>query len=91
VRIALGATGERIVRQVVGAGIVVTGAGVVIGVGIALIAGRYVQPLLFDVSAYDPAVVVAVAVAVLGIGAVAAWRPARRAASVDPMVALRSE
>jgi ABC-type antimicrobial peptide transport system permease subunit len=91
VRIALGATGERIVGQVVGGGIVVTGAGVAIGIAIALVAGRYVRPLLFDVSPYDPAVVFAVAIAVLAIGAVAAWRPARRAASVDPMLALRSE
>jgi len=90
-RIALGATGERIVLQVVTGGIIVTGVGVVIGATIALAAGRFVQPLLFDVSAHDPIVLVTVAAVVLAIGAVAAWRPARRAASVDPIVALRTE
>jgi ABC-type antimicrobial peptide transport system permease subunit len=91
VRIALGATSGRIVRQVVVSGLAVTGAGVAIGIGVAFIAGRYVQPLLFDVPAQDPVVAVTVAAIVLSIGALAAWRPARRASSVDPVIALRSE
>ena len=91
VRIALGATGGRIVRQVVANGVAVTAAGVAIGVSVALLAAGYIQPLLFDMPARDPEVILVVAIVVLAIGAVAAWRPARRAAGVDPMVALRSE
>jgi len=91
VRIALGATGGRIVRQVVANGVAVTAAGVTIGVSVALLAAGYIQPLLFDMPARDPEVILVVAIVVLAIGAVAAWRPARRAAGVDPMVALRSE
>ena len=91
VRIALGATGGRIVRQVVFSGVAVTAVGVIIGIAVAIFAGRFIQPLLFDVQARDPMVISAVAVIVLLIGAVAAWRPARRASRVDPVVALRSE
>jgi ABC-type antimicrobial peptide transport system permease subunit len=91
VRIALGATGGRIVREVVASGVAVTAVGVIAGIGAALLAAGYVQPLLFDVTARDPAVIVGVAAIVLMIGAIASWRPARRAASVDPMVALRAE
>jgi ABC-type antimicrobial peptide transport system permease subunit len=91
VRIALGATGGRIVSQVVSNGVAVTGVGVVIGDVVAIFAGRFIQPLLFDVQANDPLVIAAVGVLVLVIGGVAAWRPARRAARVDPVVALRAE
>jgi putative ABC transport system permease protein len=58
----------------------------VIGAGVALWAGRWVKPLLFDVSPRDPAVFALVVVAV-----VASWIPAARAARVDAMVALRSD
>jgi predicted permease len=91
IRIALGATDGRIVREVVASGVAVTAVGVTIGIAVALLAAGYIQPLLFDMPARDPAVVLVVALLVLAIGAVAAWRPARRAASVDPMVALRVE
>ncbi len=91
VRIALGATGGRIVGQVVSSGVAVTAVGIAIGIVVAILAGRFIQPLLFDVQANDPLVISTVGVIVLVIGAVAAWRPARRAARVDPVVALRAE
>jgi predicted permease len=91
VRIALGATGGRIVRQVVSSGVALTAGGVVIGSVVAIFAGRFIQPLLFDVQANDPLVIAGVGVVVLLIGSVAAWQPARRAARVDPVVALRAE
>ena len=91
VRIALGATDGRIVRDVVSSGLAVTAAGVALGVGAALLAGRFIQPLLFDVRANDPVVLSSVGAIVIFIGAVAAWRPARRAARVDPVTALRAE
>ncbi|MGH7619548.1 MAG: ADOP family duplicated permease, partial [Gemmatimonadaceae bacterium] len=91
VRIALGATGGRILREVVVNGIGVTAAGIVIGILVALFAGRFIEPLLFDVKASDPLVISVVGAVVLLIGVVAVWRPAMRAARVDPMVALRAE
>jgi predicted permease len=91
VRIALGATGGRIIREVVSSGIVVTAAGIVIGGFVALVAGRFVEPLLFDVKARDPIVLSSVSATVLAIAVFAAWWPARRASKVDPVVALRAE
>jgi ABC-type antimicrobial peptide transport system permease subunit len=66
-------------------------AGIAIGVAIALAAGHWVQPLLYDESARDPLVFIAVA-AVLAVAAIAASAiPAVRAVRVDPSIALRTE
>ncbi|HTE48184.1 MAG TPA: ADOP family duplicated permease, partial [Gemmatimonadaceae bacterium] len=86
VRLALGATSGRIVREVVSRGVATTAGGVVVGVAIAIVAGRFVQPLLFDVSARSPVIFGAVAALVIGIGVVASWAPARRASRVDPVI-----
>jgi putative ABC transport system permease protein len=91
VRIALGATGGRIVREVVWRGVATTGAGVVVGLFVALAAGRYIAPLLFDVSPRNPLVLGGVATLVLLIAVVASWMPARRAGRVDPVIALRAD
>jgi ABC-type antimicrobial peptide transport system permease subunit len=91
VRIALGASAGRIVREVVSGGAAIVSMGIAAGLAIALLAGRFVEPLLFDEKPRDPAVFVAVAALVFAIGVVAAWWPARRASRVDPMVALHSE
>ena len=91
VRIALGATPQNIRGLILGQGAALAGAGVALGIGLALLSGRALQGLLFGVSAADPlvlaAVVAAVAVATLG----ACYLPVRRAVRVDPMVALRAE
>lgn len=91
VRIALGATGARIVRDVVSSGLVVTAIGAATGVGVALLAGRFVEPLLFDGKSRDPIVLSSVVAIVLVIAVFAAWWPARRASRVDPVVALRAD
>ena len=91
VRVALGATVRDIVRLVVGEGVRVAAAGVVMGCVIALAASRWLAPLLFQESARDPLVYGGV-VAVLAIVAVlASIVPARRASAVEPMRALRVE
>jgi putative ABC transport system permease protein len=91
VRVALGATGDRITRMVIGEGLTLTAIGAVIGIGGSVFAGKLVTTLLFGVSALDP-VTLAGVVAVLGtVAALASWLPARRAARVDPLTAMRGD
>jgi putative ABC transport system permease protein len=91
VRVALGASGGRMLWLVVGQGIAFAGVGIVIGSVIALLAGLRVRPLLFNQSPSDPVVFVAVAAVLLVVAVVASAGPARRAVRADPTVALRSE
>jgi predicted permease len=91
VRVAIGATPGRIVGLVVGTGLRMTAAGLVIGVVLALTLARYVSALLFGVTPTDPAVYVGVGALLLAVAAAASYAPARRAMSMDPVVALREE
>lgn len=91
VRIALGAQVQDVVGLVVGQGIRQGIAGTIIGCAIALGAARWVKPLLFDESPRDPVVYAIVTVTLLAVAIAASMIPARRAARVDPNVALRSE
>jgi ABC-type lipoprotein release transport system permease subunit len=91
VRVALGAQVADVVRLVVSDGVKIGVVGLALGLIVALSAARWVKPLLFDESPSDP-VVLGLVVAVLMVVTVAAsWIPARRAARVDPQVALRTE
>jgi predicted permease len=91
VRMALGATRQSVMGMVVGQGLRLTLAGVVIGVGLALAGGRLISSLLFGVGAGDPATIAGV-VALIGAVAIAACSlPGLSATRVDPMVALRKE
>jgi predicted permease len=91
VRIALGATPANIRALVLGQGAKLAGAGLAIGLVLALISGKALEGFLFGVTARDPAVLVAV-VAVVAVSTIAAcYVPVRRATRVDPMVALRAE
>lgn len=91
VRLALGATPGGLLRLVLWRGLLLTGAGVAVGLGAAWALTRFLASLLYNTSPHDPATYGAVAVGLLVIAAVACWIPARRAARVDPVVALRSE
>ncbi len=91
VRVALGATARDIVRHVVTGGLQLAVVGVACGVAVALALGHWVQPLLFEESSRDPAIFGTVAAILLAVAAVASFIPARRAARVDPMRALRGE
>jgi putative ABC transport system permease protein len=91
VRVAFGAQVADVVRLILREGLLLTVAGLVIGGGIALFAGRWVGPLLFNVKPADPAVYGFVAAALLLVATMASLIPAMRAARVDPNVALRSE
>jgi ABC-type antimicrobial peptide transport system permease subunit len=90
-RAALGATQSGVVRLVVGDAARMALAGVGIGLVGALALGRGMQAILFDTSPSDPRVLGAAFILLSVVALVAGYLPARRAASVDPIVALRSE
>jgi ABC-type antimicrobial peptide transport system permease subunit len=91
VRVALGAGTGDVLRMVLREGGTLAAAGLIVGLLAALAAGRAMSGLLYGVAPGDPAVLVSVA-AVLGAVALAAsFVPARRAAAVDPLVAMRAE
>ena len=91
VRLALGAEPNGIVRMIVTAGLTVSLAGAAVGAGIALAGGRLVEALLYDVSPRDPQIFAATTAGVIVITLLACWVPARRAAAVSPLEALRAE
>lgn len=91
VRVALGASPSQILGNVLGRGLMLAGAGVVVGGAVSLALGRLLQGLLFEVHAQDPVTLFGVAATLLAIAAIASYLPAQRAMRVDPMVALRHE
>ena len=91
VRVAFGAQVADVVRLILREGLQLTAIGIVIGAAMALVAGRWVGPLLFRVEPADPVVFTSVAVALLLVATLACLIPALRAARVDPNVALRSD
>ncbi|MEP6689735.1 MAG: ABC transporter permease [Gemmatimonadaceae bacterium] len=91
IRMALGARGIEVVRMIVGRGIMLALVAVALGVVTALAATRVLSAQLFGVSHSDPLTFGTVAVILASVAAIAAYVPARRAARVDPMVALRHE
>ncbi|NOT07998.1 MAG: ABC transporter permease [Gemmatimonadales bacterium] len=91
VRIALGARSGDIVGLVVRDGMTMAAAGAALGIGLALLGGKWLQPLLFETSAKDPLVLGGVGAGLLAVAFVASVLPALRAKRVSPMAALRSE
>ena len=91
IRMALGARSTDVSRMVVGQAFRMVGIGILIGGLGALLLGRFLQNMLFEIRAIDPLTFVGVVIA-LGVAAWAAsYLPARRAVRVDPMIALRYE
>ena len=91
IRIALGAGQSSIFRLVVGQAMTLVGISIVIGVAGAFGATRLLSTLLFGVSTWDPLTFGAIVVLLAVVAFLAAWLPARRAANVNPIVALRAE
>jgi predicted permease len=91
VRIALGATWQSVIKLVLQQGLTVVALGALIGMGAALVATRFLASLLFGITPQDPATFLAVAIVLMAAATLASWIPARRAARVHPMVALRYE
>jgi predicted permease len=91
VRIALGASRVEVLRMVLMEGLVVAVAGVAIGIPATLAATRLIAKWMYGIAPGDPLTIAASAVLMIAVAALAAFIPARRAARVDPMVALRYE
>ena len=91
IRMALGADRGSVLGMVIGSGLKLVGLGIAIGLAAALLLGRAIGSQLWGVSPYDPATMIAAPVLLALTGALACWRPARRATMVDPAVCLRYE
>ncbi|MCK9487937.1 MAG: ABC transporter permease [Xanthomonadales bacterium] len=89
VRMAIGASRGEVVRMVLAQGGRIAGLGLAIGLLVALALGGVLGNQLYGVSRFDPITFLAVAVVLGGIALIACWLPARRAAKVDPITALR--
>jgi predicted permease len=89
IRIALGATGRQVRALVLRHAAVVLGAGVATGLAGALILGRWLETLAFGIAPSDPRILIASAGVLAMVSLVAAWLPARRAARIEPRVAMQ--
>jgi len=91
IRMALGARRADLLRLVVSKGVVLALVGTAVGIGFAIFVGRLLSSLLFEVKPADPFTLVLVPVLLILVAVLAAFVPARRASTVDPMIALRYE
>ena len=91
VRLAMGARRSDVLRMILRRATILTGTGLVIGLLLAFALANGVANLFYGVSPTDPAVFGSIAAAIAAIALISSWIPARRAASVDPIVALRDE
>ena len=91
VRMALGASRPAVLAMVVRQGLTLVAIGLVIGIVAAAVAGRVLSAYLYQTAPRDPWIIAGVAVAFLGAATLACLAPARRATTVDPLIALRTE
>ena len=91
IRIALGASIRHTLWHVLKEGLSLIATGACIGLALSLAIGRLLSSLLFEVSALDPLALPAAPLLLASAALLATWFPARRAARIDPLVALRSE
>jgi predicted permease len=91
VRIALGAAPGAVSRMIVRRGLALTVGGVLLGVGGALVLMRFLVGVLYGIEPTDPLTFAGMTVVLLTVATLASWLPARRAAAVDPIEALRAD
>ena len=91
VRMALGATYRNIIELILGQAMRWTLLAIVLGATVSLAAARLIQSLLFHVRGTDLTTIATSAAGLIAVGALSAWGPAKRAAAVDPQIALRTE
>jgi ABC-type antimicrobial peptide transport system permease subunit len=88
---AIGATQGQVLGSVARSAAILIGTGLVIGLGLALAAGRLLERILYGVKPSDPVTFAIVFSVMLGVGTAATFLPAKRATGIDPMRALRQE
>jgi predicted permease len=91
IRVALGAQHDQVMKLMLRQGMVLAGIGVVIGLPLAFGAGKLISSFLLGTGATDPVVFIAAAVALMVVTMAASYIPARRAARIEPVIALRSQ
>ncbi|MEP6962371.1 MAG: ABC transporter permease [Acidobacteriota bacterium] len=91
IRMALGAERMSVMRLVLGQGLRLAALGVLVGIGLAMLTGRFLQSQLFETSALDPVSLLGMAAVLLLAALLASYLPARRAVRVDPVITLRYE
>ena len=91
IRVALGAQRNEVLKLMLRQGMTLAGIGVLVGLPLAFGAGKLVSGFLLGVGAADPLTFIVAAGSLIAVTLVASYVPARRAARVDPMVALRSQ
>lgn len=91
IRIALGAPRAKIGGLIIRQGIILVGLGILAGVLVSLGCGPLMRHFVYGVTPYDPANMIGVTALLTGVAILACWLPARRAARVDPIIALRAE
>jgi predicted permease len=90
-RMALGADRGKVLTLILSKALMLVGLGLAIGIPVALLGGRLMKSQLYNVHAYDPLIMAGAVVTLAGFAAVAGFIPARRAASIEPMKALRTD
>jgi ABC-type antimicrobial peptide transport system permease subunit len=91
IRMALGATGRNVAWPILREALLLAALGIALGLPVALALTRVTHSFIFGIEPRDPATMIAAALLLLAVATLAAWIPARRAARIDPMEALRYE
>jgi ABC-type antimicrobial peptide transport system permease subunit len=91
IRMALGSSPGAVVRLILGETAGLLGAGIVVGLGGALVCGRFVRAMLFGLTPTDPVTLGSACLVLVAVATIAAYLPARQAVRIDPLAALREE
>jgi predicted permease len=91
IRMAIGASHRQVLAIVARRALLLIGSGTLVGLAVALAAGRFLEKILYGVQPTDPATLAIVLAMMLAIAALACWIPARRAMRINPVTALRQE
>jgi predicted permease len=91
IRVALGASRQHVLRASMGRAFLLLGAGSIAGIGLGVLASRVLSFIVYQATSRDPLVLGGVVATMLLLGLIAAWIPAQRALSVDPLILLREE
>jgi ABC-type antimicrobial peptide transport system permease subunit len=91
IRMAVGAQGRDVIVLVMRGILLLVGIGIILGLCVALVSTRLISSLLYDLTPNDPLTIALAGLLLLTVAALAGYLPARKAARIDPMVALRRE